>query len=129
MVAPANVPRWSKKELLQNEKLALGYYRSDHLFNVYRDEVRRMVGRKLGELQTASVKPDGFELVHMPMQTIPARLQDLPRDRPIACLCHHGARSAQVAHFLIQNGFTAVVNVHGGIDAWSQQRDPGVPTY
>jgi DNA polymerase-3 subunit alpha len=54
VVAPANVPRWSKKELLQNEKLALGYYRSDHLFNVYRDEVRMMVARKLGELQTAS---------------------------------------------------------------------------
>ncbi|MGE0558121.1 MAG: DNA polymerase III subunit alpha [Burkholderiales bacterium] len=54
VVAPANVPRWSKKELLQNEKLALGYYRSDHLFNVYRDEVRRMVGKRLGELQTAS---------------------------------------------------------------------------
>jgi DNA polymerase-3 subunit alpha len=54
VVAPANVPRWSKKELLQNEKLALGFYHSDHLFNVYRDEVRRMVGRKLGELQTAS---------------------------------------------------------------------------
>ena len=54
VVAPANVPRWSKKELLQNEKLALGYYRSDHLFNVYRDEVRRMVSKKLGDLQTAS---------------------------------------------------------------------------
>jgi DNA polymerase III subunit alpha len=53
LVAPANVPRWSKKELLQNEKLALGYYRSDHLFNVYRDEVRRMVAKKLGDLQTA----------------------------------------------------------------------------
>ncbi|MBX3663351.1 MAG: DNA polymerase III subunit alpha [Burkholderiales bacterium] len=53
MVAPANVPRWSKKELLQNEKLALGYYRSDHLFNVYRDEVRRMVSKKLGDLQSA----------------------------------------------------------------------------
>ena len=53
MVAPANVPRWSKKELLQNEKLALGYYRSDHLFNVYRDEVRCMVAKRLGDLQTA----------------------------------------------------------------------------
>ncbi len=53
LVAPANVPRWSKKELLQNEKLALGYYRSDHLFNVYRDEVRCMVAKRLGDLQTA----------------------------------------------------------------------------
>ncbi len=54
VVAPANVPRWSKKEMLQNEKSALGYYRSDHLFNVYRDEVRRMVSKRLGELQAAS---------------------------------------------------------------------------
>ena len=54
VVAPANVPRWGKKELLQNEKMALGFYHSDHLFNVYREEVRRMVSRKLGELQTAS---------------------------------------------------------------------------
>ena len=54
VVAPANVPRWNKKEMLQNEKLALGYYRSDHLFNIYRDEVRRMVSKKLAELQTAS---------------------------------------------------------------------------
>ena len=54
VIGPANIARWSKKELLQNEKLALGYYRSDHLFNVYRDEVRRMVSKKLGDLQTAS---------------------------------------------------------------------------
>lgn len=85
--------------------------------------------REPWEFQTASVRPDGFELVAMPMRSVPARYLELERDRPIACLCHHGARSAQVAHFLIQNGFTAVVNVHGGINAWSQQRDPGVPTY
>lgn len=85
--------------------------------------------REAWEVQTASVKPDGFELVHMPMQTIPARLQDLPRDRPIACLCHHGARSAQVAYFLADQGFTRVVNVQGGIDAWSHERDRSVPQY
>ena len=89
--------------------------------------------REPWELQTASVRAEGFELVAIPMGELPARLAELDAalqaQRPIACLCHHGARSAQVAHFLIQNGFTAVVNVHGGIDAWSQQRDPGVPTY
>lgn len=85
--------------------------------------------REPWEMQTASVKADGFELVAMPMRSVPARYLELERDRPIACLCHHGARSAQVAHFLMQNGFTAVVNVHGGIHAWSQQRDPSVPVY
>lgn len=85
--------------------------------------------REPWEMQTASVKPDGFDLVAMPMRSVPARYLELDRDRPIACLCHHGARSAQVAHFLMQQGFTAVVNIHGGINAWSQQRDPAVPRY
>lgn len=85
--------------------------------------------REPWELQTASVKPDGFELIHMPMRSVPARYLELDRNRPVACLCHHGARSAQVVHFLMQNGFTEVVNVHGGINAWSRERDPGVPVY
>ena len=38
-------------------------------------------------------------------------------------------RSAQVAHFLTNHGFEQVVNIHGGISAWSAQRDPSVPTY
>lgn len=85
--------------------------------------------REPWEIQTASVKAEGFDLVAMPMRSVPARYLELDRDRPIACLCHHGARSAQVAQYLMQNGFSAVVNIHGGINAWSQQRDPGVPLY
>ena len=65
----------------------------------------------------------------MPMHTIPARVQDLPTDRPIACLCHHGGRSMQVAMFLAQRGFSPVANIAGGIHAWSSQVDPSVPTY
>lgn len=85
--------------------------------------------REPWELQTASVKGDDFELRHIPMRSVPQRLAELDRDLPIACLCHHGVRSAQVANFLIQQGFTQVVNIHGGIHAWSQERDPGVPVY
>jgi rhodanese-related sulfurtransferase len=85
--------------------------------------------REAWEVQTASVKPDGFELVHMPMQTIPARLQDLPRDRPIACLCHHGGRSAQVTQFLNNQGFEQAVNIAGGINAWAIELDTSVPRY
>ncbi|PIT78065.1 rhodanese-like domain-containing protein [Limnohabitans sp. G3-2] len=80
------------------------------------------------EVQTASAKADGLDLVHMPMQTIPARLDELDKTRPIACLCHHGGRSMQVAHFLLQHGYQ-VVNVAGGIHAWSAQVDPTVPVY
>ena len=89
--------------------------------------------REPWELQTASVAPDGFTLLHIPMREVPARLQQLKQevsaDQPIACLCHHGMRSLQVANYLAQNGFTQVVNLHGGIAAWSQQRDPSVPVY
>ena len=80
------------------------------------------------EVQTASARPDGLDFVHMPMQTVPARLQELDRSRPIACLCHHGGRSMQVAHFLASHGYD-VVNVAGGIHAWSAQVDPSVPVY
>lgn len=85
--------------------------------------------REPWELQTASVKPQGFELVAMPMRSVPARVTELGRSHPIACLCHHGGRSAQVAMFLINNGFEQVVNIHGGIHAWAQTLDTSVPTY
>ncbi|MGZ5194346.1 MAG: rhodanese-like domain-containing protein [Ramlibacter sp.] len=85
--------------------------------------------REPWELQTASVKAGGFEVVAIPMNEIPARIAQLDPERPIACLCHHGARSQRVAMFLAQNGFTRVANIAGGIDAWSAECDEGVPRY
>ncbi|GAA4334195.1 rhodanese-like domain-containing protein [Variovorax defluvii] len=85
--------------------------------------------REPWELQTASVAPQGFALVAIPMNEIPARLAELDPARRIACMCHHGARSQRVALFLEQNGFAEVANVAGGIDAWSVQHDPSVPRY
>jgi len=75
------------------------------------------------------VKADGFDVVAIPMNEIPARIAQLDPERPVACLCHHGARSQRVAMFLVQNGFTRVANIAGGIDAWSAERDEGVPRY
>jgi len=85
--------------------------------------------REPWELQTASVKPAGFELLSIPMQGVPTRLSELDRTRPVACLCHHGSRSMQVASFLVQQGFEHVANIAGGIHAWSSQVDATVPTY
>ena len=89
--------------------------------------------REPWEVQTASVRENGFTLLALPMREMPARLAELKdtlgADHPVACLCHHGMRSQQVANFLAQDGFTEVVNLHGGIDAWSQQVDPSVPRY
>ncbi len=67
--------------------------------------------------------------VHLPMDEVPSRLDELPRDRDLVLACHHGARSMQVAHFLSQHGYDRLANLDGGIDEWSRQVDPGVPTY
>lgn len=44
-------------------------------------------------------------------------------------LCHHGMRSAQMCQWLVQQGFTNVNNIAGGIDAYASLVDPSVPRY
>ena len=65
----------------------------------------------------------------MPMRTVPARLAELDPAQPVVCICHHGARSMQVASFLEQNGFADVTNLTGGVHAWALQVDNSMPTY
>lgn len=86
--------------------------------------------REPWEVTLASIQPgEGFELRCIPMHDIPGRLQELNPNHPVACLCHHGARSMSVAAFLVNNGFEDVSNITGGIDAWSLSADPSVPRY
>ena len=56
-------------------------------------------------------------------------IEALPKDTPLAFLCHHGRRSAQAAEHFRRLGFTQLFNVEGGIEAWSQQADASVPRY
>ena len=67
--------------------------------------------------------------VHIPMHLVPLRCGELDTAREIVVLCHHGARSMQVAHFLQSRGFEHVANIAGGINAWSAELDPGVARY
>ena len=77
------------------------------------------------ERETAVIEPS----IHIPMNDVPDRVSELPRDREIVVYCHSGTRSAMVAGFLEGQGFTSVANLHGGIDAWSVQVDPKVARY
>ncbi len=81
------------------------------------------------ELQIAPVTPKGFALVAIPMGEIPQRLAELDPAQPIACLCHHGVRSHRVAAFLHAQGFEHVVNIAGGVEAWSRELDATVAQY
>lgn len=89
--------------------------------------------REPWERQTASIKaPQGLEnleILAIPMNSIPGRIGELDKTRPVACLCHHGMRSQSVAAFLAQHGFETVANITGGISAWSRELDASVPQY
>ena len=57
------------------------------------------------------------------------RLEALPREVPIAFICHHGNSSRRAAEHFRSLGFHDIYNVEGGIDAWSKEIDPSVPIY
>jgi rhodanese-related sulfurtransferase len=81
--------------------------------------------REASELQLARI-PD---VVHVPMNEVPQRLDELDKDAEIIVMCHAGGRSMRVAHYLSSEGFTNVANLTGGIAAWSHSVDATVPHY
>ncbi|MQM34112.1 MULTISPECIES: rhodanese-like domain-containing protein [unclassified Candidatus Accumulibacter] len=80
-------------------------------------------------------EPWEFELCHLadslllPMQSVPARIDELERDADIVVICHHGVRSRQVGGFLERQGFTSIYNLSGGVDAWANDVDPAMHKY
>jgi len=80
--------------------------------------------REIHEVTYASVNPH----VHIPMGTIPARYNELDKERMVIVICHTGRRSVQVCYYLEQVGFD-VANLTGGIDAWSKEIDLAIPVY
>ena len=54
---------------------------------------------------------------------------ELSADESLVLYCHHGMRSARAQGYLKAQGFTGVLNLTGGIDAWSLQVDPAVKRY
>jgi rhodanese-related sulfurtransferase len=85
--------------------------------------------REPWEVHRASIRLAGAQPVHIPMMQIPQRLAEIDAEQPVVCICHHGARSAQVVAFLLHQGFDDVYNLAGGVDAWSREVDPSVPRY
>ena len=76
------------------------------------------------EYQIANI---GGKLI--PQGEVPQRLAEIDRDREIIVHCKTGGRSQRIAEFLKQSGYPEVVNVAGGILAWSSEIDATVPKY
>lgn len=66
---------------------------------------------------------------HSTLDDGPGALEGLPKDTPLAFLCHHGGRSAQAAEHFRQLGFREIYSVEGGIDAWAEHVDGRIPRY
>ena len=83
-----------------------------------RDETVRLVDvRTAAEVSQAAIP----NAEHMVMHTVPLKISELESDQPIVFYCRTGARSAQVCHFLAQQGMENVVNLRGGIMDWIRQ--------
>ena len=96
-----------------------------------------------GYLETASARPllldvrepwefdkaciEGSTLV--PMRTIPGSLQDFNPDQEIVVICHHGIRSRMIGLYLENHGFSNIINLTGGVEAWAREVDPDMETY
>lgn len=65
----------------------------------------------------------------IPQNDVPQRLGEIPREREIIVQCKSGGRSQRIAELLKQQGFPSVVNLAGGILAWSDEIDPAVRKY
>lgn len=67
------------------------------------------------------------ELAQRQLAALPSQAQ--AQDAEIVVFCHHGMRSAQVTSWLLQQGWTNVKSMAGGIDAWAHEIDPTIGTY
>ena len=53
--------------------------------------------------------------VNIPLQELPQRLSEVPKDKDLLVYCRSGKRSMAASKFLVENGYTRVFNVEGGI--------------
>lgn len=66
--------------------------------------------------------------INLPLSNLPQALQQMPKDKPIVTICHHGVRSMRAALLLKENGFD-VVSLQGGTDTWAHVIDPRMVRY
>ncbi len=56
----------------------------------------------------------------IPMSQLGVRLDEIPKDRPVMLICASGSRSTSATAYLLQQGWTDVGSVAGGIDGWQR---------
>ena len=67
--------------------------------------------------------------VHIPIEEIEFRTDELDPGDEIIVYCHQGVRSAAVARYLRDLGFGRALNLVGGLDAWARTVEPTMRRY
>jgi adenylyltransferase/sulfurtransferase len=98
-------------------------------------EVKRKLDRGDDFLLIDVREPHEYQIARIPgarlipLGELPKHLQELDPNTEIVAQCKTGRRSQQAVDFMKQNGFQHVLNMTGGITAWSDKVDPSVPKY
>ncbi|MBB4637197.1 molybdopterin-synthase adenylyltransferase MoeB [Longimicrobium terrae] len=79
------------------------------------------------EWDIGNLEPQGARLI--PLAQVPERLDEISPDEEIVLQCRSGARSGQALQYLQAQGYERVLNLRGGILAWSDEVDPTIPKY
>lgn len=67
--------------------------------------------------------------LHMPMEEIPFRIDELNPEDEFVVVCHQGVRSAAISDWMERQGYLRVSNLAGGLDAWARMVDPSMRRY
>ncbi len=88
--------------------------------NVYLLDVREEMEWNIARIEGAHLKP---------LSVLEENFQDIPKDKTVYCFCKLGGRSRRAIEFLKSNGYTHLVNLKGGLQAWSKEIDTAIPQY
>jgi molybdopterin/thiamine biosynthesis adenylyltransferase/rhodanese-related sulfurtransferase len=89
------------------------------------ERIRMIDVREPHELEISRI--EGTDLI--PLGDLAARMHELDSAQEIVLLCKSGTRSARALELLAGAGFRKLKNLRGGINAWAEQVDPGLPIY
>ena len=80
-------------------------------------------------------EPHEWQITRLPgalriaLGDLPARIHEVPQNRPVIVYCRSGARSTYATNLLLQSGWHEVYNMAGGLLRWSDDVDPNITKY
>ena len=88
--------------------------------DLYLLDVREQTEWDIARIEGAHLKP---------LSLLKNNFEDIPMEKPVYCFCKVGGRSAKAIEFLKSQGYSNLINVKGGIQAWSEEIDRAIPQY